>query len=450
MTENKGLSVWHLTMLALGTVVGGSFFLGSGIAIRAAGPGIFISYLLGGVLVYIILTALSEMTVAQPVSGSFRTYAQMVFGPGAGFVLGWVYWTGMILAMSSEATAASILIRTWFPEVSVTWISITIITGITLLNLISPAQLSALESGLASIKLFAIFGFIVLALGLITGLMPGKGALGFGVLAKEPLLPGGLAGIAGSMLIVMFAYAGFEVIGLAAPDAANPHQTVRRAIVYTIIGLVGLYTLSITVLLPLVRTTNLNAEVSPLVAGLAASGLNWGAGVMNLVLIIAILSTMLAAIFGLGRMIHSLAEEGYAPHWLKPGRLREENGVPRRGIIFSGMVMLAGIGVSHILPNRFYLFLVSSGGFSLLFAYCVIMATHYKFRRLYGCPPKGRCQLRGYPYTSILGLLSLIIIIISMPLVPGQGSGLFAGLFLVLFFIVLYGLLSFKRKNLLH
>lgn len=45
----KGLSVWQLTMLALGTVVGGSFFLGSSVAIRAAGPSVLLAYVIGGV-----------------------------------------------------------------------------------------------------------------------------------------------------------------------------------------------------------------------------------------------------------------------------------------------------------------------------------------------------------------------------------------------------------------
>lgn len=98
--KQKGLSAWQLTMMALGTVIGGSFFLGSAVAIHAAGPAIVISYILGGVIVYFILFALSEMTVANPESGSFRTFAADVFGPGTGFVVGWVYWTGMILAMS--------------------------------------------------------------------------------------------------------------------------------------------------------------------------------------------------------------------------------------------------------------------------------------------------------------------------------------------------------------
>lgn len=42
--DKKGLSVWQLTMLALGTVVGGSFFLGSSVAIRAAGPSVLLAY----------------------------------------------------------------------------------------------------------------------------------------------------------------------------------------------------------------------------------------------------------------------------------------------------------------------------------------------------------------------------------------------------------------------
>lgn len=54
-----------------GSIIGGSFFLGSAVAINAAGPSVLISYILGGILVYFILYALSEMTVANPHSGSF-------------------------------------------------------------------------------------------------------------------------------------------------------------------------------------------------------------------------------------------------------------------------------------------------------------------------------------------------------------------------------------------
>lgn len=431
--EHGGLDVWHLTMLALGTVVGGSFFLGSAIAIRTAGPGILVSFILGGILVYIVLTALSEMTVASQAPGSFRSHAEKMYGPAVGFIIGWVYWTGLTLAMSSEATAASVFLRAWVPGLSLPLMAVIIIVVVTLVNLVGAKTLTTLESGLALIKLTAIAAFIVLAAALIAGLFPGRAPVGLGVLPAEPLLPRGLAGIAGSMLIVMFTYAGFEVIGLAASEAKNPHQTVPRAILFTILGLVGLYTLSISVLLPLVPTPGLTETVSPLVAGLTARGLGWAAGTINGILVIAILSTMLAAMFGMGRMVRSLAEVGYAPAWLK-----EEREVPKRGILFSGAGMLAGVGLAYLLPQRIYLFLVSSGGFALLFTYVIIMATHYRFRLVHGCPPKGHCQLYGFPYTSILGLAALVAIIASMPLVPGQGSGLLAGLLLVVLFTLTY------------
>ncbi|HEY3425286.1 MAG TPA: amino acid permease, partial [Negativicutes bacterium] len=430
--ENK-LSAWQLTMMALGTVIGGSFFLGSAVAIRAAGPAIIIAYVLGGALVYIILSALSEMTVADPAPGSFRTFATKAYGPAAGFIVGWVYWSGLVLAMSSEATAVSLFLQMWFPAISLPLLGSLVIIGVSLLNLLGADRLSKLESGLAAVKLLAIVGFILLSVALVGGFIPGKVSLGTSELMVESLFPAGIGGIAGSMLIVMFSYAGFEIIGLAASETSTPHKTVPRAIMYTVLSLVGLYVLAIAALVLLIPTNILTTGESPLVAALVRWKLDWAGSVMSIVLITAILSTMLAAMFGLGRMIRSLANEGYAPGWLK-----DVGDIPRRGILFSGVAMLMGLGLGLILPQQVYLFLVSSGGFALLFSYVVILATHYKLRKRTGCPPQGNCQLPGYPITSWLALISSVLIIASMPLIPGQGAGLLAGCILILFFFTIY------------
>ncbi|CAM4295614.1 MAG: amino acid permease [Paenibacillus macerans] len=421
-----GLTTFHLTMMALGTVVGGSFFLGSGVGIKAAGPAILLAYLIGGVLVYIILYALSEMTVADPVSGSFRTYAERSYGAGAGFVTGWVYWIGLIFAMSSESIAASTFLRVWFPNLSPGVAGTVIIVGVTLLNLLGAQHLSKLESSLAAVKLIAIAGFIAIGLAIIAGLMPGAPAVGAGELRSEPWLPGGIAGIAGSMLTVVLTYAGFEVIGLAASEVRNPRKTIPRAINLTLISLIGLYVGAIAVILPLFPSRGIIADESPLVLSLTRWGMGWAGTLMNIVMITAILSTMLAAMFGLGRMIRSLAGEGHAPNWLK-----DETDVPYRGILFSGAAMLAGLGLGYLLPQQVYLFLLSLGGFSLLFSYFMILAAHYKWRRRTPCSPEAACQLPGFPYTSWLGLTALVAIIASMPFIPGQGTGLIIGLILV-------------------
>lgn len=438
--KHKGLSAWQLTMMALGTVIGGSFFLGSSVAIHAAGPAILISYVLGGVLVYFILYALSEMTVANPDSGSFRTFAAQTFGSGAGFVVGWVYWTGMVLAMSSEATAVSILVREWIPNISISLLGGGIIIGVTLLNLLGADKLSKLESGLAAVKLLAIISFMIIALLLILGIMPGTSAIGAGELLREPLVPGGIRSIAGSMLIVIFSYAGFEIIGLAASEADNPKETIPKAIRYTVLSLVGFYILSVILLLPLIPTVELSEEISPMVAALNRWGIGWAGTAINLVLITAILSTMLAAMFGLGRMIRSLSDEGHAPKWLI-----DKKDVPYKGILFSGFAMLLGLGMGFLFP-RIYLFLISSGGFALLFTYVAIMATHIRFRKTNGCPPDGKCQMPGYPYTSWIGLISMIVVIFSMPFISGQSSGLIAGIVMVVLYSLIYIGLGFTKS----
>lgn len=440
--KRRGLSAWQLTMMALGSVIGGSFFLGSSVAIHAAGPSILISYILAGVLVYLILYALSEMTVANPTTGSFSTFAARELGEGTGFVVGWLYWTGTVLSMSSEATAISILIREWFPNVSIGILGSAIIIGVTLLNLLGADKIGKLASGLSGVKIFAIIFFIITALVLILGLLPGTPPIGAGELRTEPIMPGGIKGIAGSMLLVIFAYAGFEIIGLAATEAENPRDTIPKAIRYTVFSLVGLYILYAAVLLPLIPTAALNENVSPMVASLDRWGIGWAGTAINLVLISAILSAMLACIFGLGRMIRSLRDEGHAPNWLK-----DDRDVPYRGILFSGLAMLVGLGFGLLFP-RVYLVLITTGGFALIFTYAAIMASHIRFRKRNGCPPEGLCQMRGYPYTSWIALISMIVVLLCMPFIPGQGVGLAAGISMVLIYSLIYFAMRFRRGTL--
>ena len=242
------------------------------------------------------------------------------------------------------------------------------------------------------------------------------------------------------MLLVMFTYAGFEIIGLAASEAENPKVTVPRAIKYTVISLVSLYIVYVVMLLPLIPTSDLSEHVSPIVAALNRHGIGWAGTALNVVLISAILSTMLAAMFGLGRMMRSIADEGHAPAWLK-----DKTDVPRRGIAASGIGMLLAQGLGLLFPSV-YIFLISSGGFAILFSYAAIMATQLKFRKKPGCPD-GKCQVWGYPYSSIIVLILLIAAIFSMPFVAGQASGLIAGIIIVALFVGAYFVMKLLRNK---
>src|SRR5271170_3523564 len=69
----------HMTMIALGGVIGAGLFVGSGVVIRATGPAAVVSFAITGLLVVLVMRMLGEMAVALPAVGSFYEYARQAF-----------------------------------------------------------------------------------------------------------------------------------------------------------------------------------------------------------------------------------------------------------------------------------------------------------------------------------------------------------------------------------
>src|SRR5260370_36675038 len=107
----------HLRMMALGGAIGAGIFLGSGAAIKQAGPALLIAYLLGGAMVYLVMRALCELTLADPLLGSFAAYATRYIGPLAGFITAWSVWLRFLLVGVAEITGIGLLVHRWYPDV---------------------------------------------------------------------------------------------------------------------------------------------------------------------------------------------------------------------------------------------------------------------------------------------------------------------------------------------
>ena len=80
----RGLKQRHLTMIAIGGVIGAGLFVGSGVVIKSAGPGAFLTYLLTGVMIIMVMRMLGEMATANPSTGSFADYAPRRWAAGPG------------------------------------------------------------------------------------------------------------------------------------------------------------------------------------------------------------------------------------------------------------------------------------------------------------------------------------------------------------------------------
>src|SRR5271168_3668255 len=103
----------HMTMIALGGVIGAGLFVGSGVVVKAAGPAAVISFVITGLLVVLVMRMLAEMAAALPAVGSFYEYARLAWsdrprvGALAGFVTGWMYWYFWVIVVALETVAAA-------------------------------------------------------------------------------------------------------------------------------------------------------------------------------------------------------------------------------------------------------------------------------------------------------------------------------------------------------
>ena len=104
----KGLKQRHLTMIAIGGVIGAGLFVGSGVVINDAGPGAFLTYGVTGVLIIMVMRMLGEMATANPSTGSFANSTPARRSGGwARFSVAWLYWYFWVIVVGFEAVAGA-------------------------------------------------------------------------------------------------------------------------------------------------------------------------------------------------------------------------------------------------------------------------------------------------------------------------------------------------------
>ncbi len=101
----RQLTSGQLSMIALGGAIGTGLFLGSKFAISFAGPSVILSYVIGGLIAVLLMGALAEMTVAHSTTGSFGAFAEHYINPFVGFLIKYLYWSCIVLAVGTEITA---------------------------------------------------------------------------------------------------------------------------------------------------------------------------------------------------------------------------------------------------------------------------------------------------------------------------------------------------------
>jgi len=412
----------QLTMLAIGGAIGVGLFLGSGVTIQLAGPGVILSYLMGALIALIVAFALVEMAVVHPDAGSFGVYAETYLSRWAGFAVRATYAFVQMIAIGAEVTAVAIYFSFWFPSIP-QWIwVIGVSIALIVVNTLQVARFGEFEYWFALVKVVAILAFIAIGAALIFGIGT-RQAIGFSNLtANGGFLPHGWTGVWLALTLVLTSYMGVEVIAVTAGEAEKPEQTIPKAMRTIVFRLIVFYVLAVTVMLAMTPWNQAGAgnglNASPFVRAFAIVGIPYAASVMNMVVITAALSSCNTDLYLTTRMLFSLSRGRYLPEWI--GRL-SANGVPGRALAVSSAGMAAAIIFAIYAPSKAFLALYGIAVAGMFFVWTVILITHIAFRRSLGKDRVARLpmHLSFYPYSTIVGILALLGITAATFFVPG-------------------------------
>ena len=409
-------------MITIGGAIGVGLFLGSGVTIQLAGPGVILSYLMGAIIALIVAFALVEMAVVHPDAGSFGVYAETYLSCWAGFAVRATYAFVQMIAIGAEVTAVAIYFAFWFPSVP-QWIWVVGVSiALIVINTLQVARFGEFEYWFALVKVVAIVAFIAIGAALILGIGTRR-AIGFSNLtANGGFLPHGWTGVWLALTLVLTSYMGVEVIAVTAGEAERPEQTIPKAMRTIVFRLIVFYVLAVTVMLAMTPWNQAGAgnglNASPFVRAFAIVGIPYAASIMNMVVITAALSSCNTDLYLTTRMLFSLSRGHYLPEWI--GTL-SENGVPGRALAVSSAGMAAAIIFAIYAPSKAFLALYGIAVAGMFFVWTVILITHIAFRRSLGKDRVARLpmHLLFYPYSTIVGILSLLGITAATFFVPG-------------------------------
>lgn len=249
MVEDKGqvsselsreLSLFHITMMGLGMMIGAGVFLGVGNSVRYAGSGgVVLTFTLNGIIAIFTAMSYAELSSAIPRAGGAYNFARIGFGRGTSFLAGWLEWFASSVAGSAYAITFSIY-------------TLRYIEGLGLLNMVGLYM--PLVEKITAATIVAIFIYINYKGASATGKIGAFFTLGqtlflifigvVGVIVTirdpsrlqnfKPFMPNGWLMLLVTMGFTYVAFEGFEVIAQAGDEAINPKKNLPKAMLYSV------------------------------------------------------------------------------------------------------------------------------------------------------------------------------------------------------------------------
>jgi APA family basic amino acid/polyamine antiporter len=394
MGLKRTLNLLDATSVGIGAIIGAGIFVVLGIAIGYAGPAIIISIIVAGVVASFTAFSFAELGSAIPKEGGAYQFAFELISPFAGFLVGCLWLFAQIVAGAAISLGFASYLVAIFPTFSLKAVAVAIALILTGVNLIGIKQSATVNNILVIIKVAILCVFI-----------------GFGIFQVNPqnfaqFSPNGLFGILQGAGFIFFAYLGFGRIAALGEEVKNPEKNLPLSILIALTVSIVIYLFAGLTATGLQDYRILAQSGSPIADAAKTMGNFTIVAAVSFGALIAIVGVLLTNLIGLSRVAFAMARNGQLPKSI--AKVSSRFGTPYIAVLAMSALLIV-IAFALDLKQA-----VAITSFALLSTHLIVNFSAIRLRKK--MPSSAKFRVPFYPLIPVLGLLSCIILMFSLPI----------------------------------
>jgi len=384
----RGIRRWDLIAVVINAIIGAGVFGLPSRTYALIGSYSIIAFVACAIVVALIILCFAEVGSRFDATGGPYLYAREAFGATVGFEVGWLIWLARVTAFAANCNLMiNYLGYFWNGATTPTWRTIIIVvfvTALALINVVGVRQSAIVSNGFAIGKLIPILIFIAAGMFFLN---PRSFSLG-----NTPTS----ADFSKSVLLLVYAFTGFETATVPAGEMRDPQRNLPRALLIAIAIVAVVYILiqvvCVGTLPGLAQSTRPLADSAALFLGTA------GASIISVGAIISISGNLNIVLLGGSRIPFAMSEQHHLPAFM--GTLHKRFATPYISILLTSIVMLV------LTMQTSFLAALTVSTLARLVTYAATCAALPLFRRRHNAPPAAF----RIPGGSVIAVLSLILI----------------------------------------
>lgn len=370
------LTLFDVTNLVVGAIIGADVYVASAFGAGLLGPFSLVVWVVAGVIAIVIALCFAQCAALLPKVGGPYAYAHAAWGTFAGFVVGWSLWLAEWLSLAVFPVAFTQYLMFFLPGldlVSQGFVKVLFVVFLIVTNIVGVKAAGRTNDVLTLIKLVPLLFFAVIGLLFI--------ASNTGVAAQNysQSIPFGFGGFGAALVLIFWAYAGFEISTIPAEEIRDPGKTIPRAIVLGILVVTVFYLVTNIVLFGVMPSASLAASTAPLAKATNTALLTIptaaliGTIIVGSGALISVAGSDESGMIGTSRLGYALAADGLFPSVF--AKIHPKFKTPYLGITIQAVTALTAAIVGNLK------LLIATSVFFMAVAYLATSGAIFALRR---------------------------------------------------------------------